>query len=85
MAQRRSETFPPVTLGHIRGHGCHDLLVYCTAMNCSHSATINADRWPDNAPIRPLGKRMVCTRCGHVGADPHFNSGILSTGRILSK
>jgi hypothetical protein len=25
---RKIETFPPVTMGHIRGHGCRDLLVY---------------------------------------------------------
>jgi hypothetical protein len=79
MAQRSSVTFPSVTLGHIRGHGCRDPLVYCAAMNCSHRGTLNADRWPDDTPIRPLGKRMVCTRCGHIGADvrpdwsPHVN------------
>jgi hypothetical protein len=25
---RKAETFPPVTMGHMRGHGCRDLLVY---------------------------------------------------------
>jgi hypothetical protein len=25
---REVETFPPVTMGHIRGHGCRDLLVW---------------------------------------------------------
>jgi hypothetical protein len=29
MAGQHRETFEPVTLGHIRGHGCRDLLVYC--------------------------------------------------------
>jgi hypothetical protein len=24
---RKAETFPPVTMGHIRSHGCRDLLV----------------------------------------------------------
>jgi hypothetical protein len=38
MTLRRRETFPPVTLGHIRGHGCHNLLVYCTSGWCHHSA-----------------------------------------------
>jgi hypothetical protein len=28
MAIRKVGTFPPVTMGHIRGHGCRDLLVY---------------------------------------------------------
>jgi hypothetical protein len=26
MAVRKNETFPPVTMGHIRSHGCRDLL-----------------------------------------------------------
>jgi len=63
------ETFPPVTLGHIRGHGCRDLLVYCGAINCSHHIVMSADRFDDDVPIRPLGTRMVCSRCGHRGAD----------------
>ena len=37
---RKCETFEPVTLGQIRGHGCRDLLVYCRSINCSHSATL---------------------------------------------
>ena len=28
MVPRKTETFEPVTLGHIRSHGCRDLLVY---------------------------------------------------------
>src|SRR5438105_4011632 len=77
--QRKAETFEPVTLGHIRSHGCRDLLIYCGSINCSHSATMNADHLPDETPIRPLGARMVCSKCGHVGADvrpdwsPHVN------------
>jgi hypothetical protein len=27
MAVHKVETFPPVTMGHIRGHGCRDLLI----------------------------------------------------------
>jgi hypothetical protein len=26
---RKAETFPPVTMAHIRDDGCRDLLVYC--------------------------------------------------------
>jgi hypothetical protein len=29
MTTRKRETFEPVTMGHIRGHGCRHLLVYC--------------------------------------------------------
>jgi hypothetical protein len=69
MAIRKTETFPPVTLGHIRGHGCRSLLVYCSSLHCNHSATLNADWLPDETPIRSLCPRMVCTQCGMIGAD----------------
>src|SRR5271165_6274510 len=67
MAVRKAETFPPVTMGHIRGHGCRALLVYCGSGH--HSATMNADWLPHEPPVRSLCRRMVCTRCGMIGAD----------------
>jgi hypothetical protein len=79
MAIRKAETFPPVTLGHIRLHGCRELLVYCGSINCNHGATMNADHMPNDTPIRGLGSRMVRNKCGHIGADvrpdwsPHVN------------
>jgi hypothetical protein len=79
MKVRKRETFEPVTLGHIRGHGCRDLLVYCGSIHCSYGAKLIADQLPDKTPIKPLGTRMVCTRCGYRGADvrpdwsPHTN------------
>jgi|AmaraimetFIIA100_FD_contig_101_1014917_length_1756_multi_5_in_0_out_0_4 hypothetical protein len=54
---------------HIRGHGCRNLLVYCTSGWCHHSALINADWLPDETPVRSLCPRMVCTACGLIGAD----------------
>jgi hypothetical protein len=60
---------PSVTLGHIRSDGCRDLLVYCVSGQCNHSVTINADHLPDELPVRSLCARMICTRCGMVGAD----------------
>jgi hypothetical protein len=67
MAVRRRETFPPVTMGHIRGHGCRDLLIYCASGRCS--AVMNGDWLPDDAPVRSLCGRMICTRCGFIGGD----------------
>jgi hypothetical protein len=69
MAVRKAETFPPVTMGHIRGHGCRDLLVYCSSGFCNHSATLNGDWLSDDVPVRSLCRRMVCTKCGMIGAD----------------
>ncbi len=68
MVVRKGETFEPVTMGHIRSHGCRDLLIYCGSINCSHSATLSADHMPDDTPIRPLGGRMVCSTFGRIGA-----------------
>ena len=59
----------PVTLGHIRGHGCPSLLVYCGSIHCSHSAEWRPDDLPDDLKLRTLDPRMRCTRCGHRGAD----------------
>jgi hypothetical protein len=67
MPQSR-ETFPPVTMGHIRSHGVTRLLVYCHATECNHSAKVDADALPDDVPVRSLCPRMVCTRCGLIGA-----------------
>jgi hypothetical protein len=75
----------PVLLGRVAGsgrfrsHGCRDLLVYCSSGRCHHSARINADWLPDETSVRSLCARMVCTRCGMIGADvrpdwgPHVN------------
>lgn len=79
MIPRNSESFEPVTMGHIRSHGCRDLLVYCDSGRCHHSALMNADGLPDEMPVRSLCPRMVCTQCGMIGADvrpdwgPHVN------------
>jgi hypothetical protein len=79
MAIHESSRLASVTLGHIRSHGCRDLLIYCGCIDCSHSAVMNADHLSDDTPTRPLGARMVCTHCGHMGADvrpdwgPHVN------------
>ena len=44
MVRRKAEAFEPVTMGHIRGHGCRDLLVYCNSGRCHHSATMRQAR-----------------------------------------
>ena len=69
MFPRKSESLEPVTLGHIRSHGCRKLLVHCDSGRCHHIATLNADWLPDETPVRSLCRRMVCTRCGMIGAD----------------
>jgi len=81
MTPRRHETFPQVTLGQIRGHGCRNLLVYCESLWCNHSAVMNADGLPDEMPVRSLCPRMVYTACGLVGADVRPNWSPLTNRR----
>jgi hypothetical protein len=59
----------PVTLGHMRSQGCRDLLVYCNSDRCNYSTIMNVGHLPDDTPIKSLGDGIVCTRCGHLGAD----------------
>jgi hypothetical protein len=47
MVPPQTKTFPPVAKGHIRGHGCRALLVYCGSGRCHHS------------PGRSLGARRT--------------------------
>jgi hypothetical protein len=58
-----------VTLANMRSHGCRDLRVYCTSGWCHHSSVMNADALPDDTALLELDRRMVCSRCGLVGAD----------------
>jgi hypothetical protein len=62
-------TFRPVTMGHIRSHGCRDLLVYCISPWCNYDAKLNGDWLSDDTVLLDLDPRMVCTACGLIGAD----------------
>jgi hypothetical protein len=55
----KAETFEPVTMRHLRGHGVTRLLVYCGAINCNHHTVMNADHLTDDTAIRPLGDRIM--------------------------
>jgi hypothetical protein len=38
-----------------------------------HEAIIGVEPWPDNVPVPMFGPRIVCTKCGIVGADARPN------------
>jgi hypothetical protein len=59
--------FHPITLGNMRELGVRSLAVTCEL--CHHEEVLPADKWSDAVPVRALRPRMVCTRCGIVGAD----------------
>jgi hypothetical protein len=52
-------------------NGVRSLAVSCWI--CHHQAVLSADPWPDHLPVPTFGPRMLCTRCGIVGADARPN------------
>jgi hypothetical protein len=40
---------------------------------CRHEVVINVDKYPGDLLVREFGPRMVCTKCGMVGADVRPN------------
>ena len=69
---RFNDPIEPMTLGNMRAHGVRSLDVSCWL--CHHRAILSAEPWPDSTPVPAFGPRMVCTRCGIIGADarPHW-------------
>jgi hypothetical protein len=67
MAGRSTEPIEPMTLGNMRRLGVRSIAVACLV--CRHEATMGAEPWADDVPVPAFGPRMVCTRCGIIGAD----------------
>jgi hypothetical protein len=67
----RSQAGDPMTLGNMRANGVRSLDV--SYWQCHHRAILSADPWPDHVPVPSFGPRMVCTRCGIIGADARPN------------
>ena len=61
----------PMMLGNMRANGVRSLDVSCWL--CHHRVIMSADRWSDDVPVPAFGPRMVCTRCGIIGADARPN------------
>jgi hypothetical protein len=53
----------------MRSHGCRRLMVYCLSPRCHHHAVLDGDFLSDDYPVKALEHRMICTRCGAIGAD----------------
>jgi hypothetical protein len=69
--QPRSSPGDPMTLGNMRANGVRSLDVSC--WQCHHRTILSAAPWSDDVPVPTFGPRMVCTRCGIVGADARPN------------
>ena len=58
-------------LANMRSPGIRSLAVTCEL--CHHAAVADVARWPGRVPVPTFGPKMVCTRCGMVGADVRPN------------
>jgi hypothetical protein len=63
--------FEPTELTNMRQNGVRSLLVMC--FGCRHEVILNVDEYPGDLLVREFGPRMVCTKCGMVGADVRPN------------
>jgi hypothetical protein len=61
----------PMDLANMRRNGVRSLEVAC--LGCRHQVVINVDQYPGDLLVREFGPRMVCTKCGMVGADVRPN------------
>jgi hypothetical protein len=61
----------PMDLANMRQNGVRSLAVAC--FGCRHEVIVDADMYPSEFLVKNFGRRMVCTKCGMVGADVRPN------------
>jgi hypothetical protein len=64
-----------ITFAEMREMDVRGVVVFCADYRCSHSVTLDADRWPDDIRLSDIEGQFTCTACGKRGADvrPDFN------------
>jgi hypothetical protein len=70
-ARSVEDKIEPMDLANVRQSGVRSLLVMC--FGCRHEVILNVDQYPGDPLVREFGPRMVCTKCGMVGADVRPN------------
>jgi hypothetical protein len=58
-----------MTVGNMRELGVRGLMVSCLNPQCLHQERIDVRGYSDDVPVPYFGPRMVCTKCGMIGAD----------------
>jgi hypothetical protein len=61
----------PMTLANMRQNGARSLAVQCH--QCRHEVIMNVDHLAGDVTVPSFGPRMVCTKCGTIGADVRPN------------
>jgi hypothetical protein len=72
MAVRRpDDPIEPMDLANMRANGARSLDVQCN--QCRHRVIVNVDHLAGDLTVPSFGPRMVCTKCGTIGADVRPN------------
>jgi hypothetical protein len=71
MALPPKYSIEPMDLANMRQNSVRSLLVMC--YGCPHEVILNVDQYPGDLLVREFGPRMVCTKCGMVGAEVRPN------------
>jgi hypothetical protein len=71
MASRFTDPIEPMDLANMRANGVRSLDVQCH--QCRHRVIVNVEHLSGNVTVASLGRRMVCTKCGTIGADVRPN------------
>jgi hypothetical protein len=67
MARSRfNDPIEPMTLQNMRENGVRSLAVQCHQRR--HEVAMNVDHLPGDLTVPSFGPRMVCTKCGTIGA-----------------
>ena len=68
---RFTDPIEPMDLANMRQNGVRSLAVQCP--QCRHEVILNVDHLPGDLTVPSFGPRMVCTKCGTIGADARPN------------
>ena len=72
MARSRfNDPIEPMDLANMRQNGVRSLEVRC--LQCRHEVIMNVDHLPGDLTVPSFGPKMVCTKCGTVGAGARPN------------
>jgi hypothetical protein len=70
-ATRFNDPIEPMTIANMRESGVRSLAFW--RHRCHHERTMNVDHLPGDLTVPSFILRMVCTKCGIVGADVRPN------------
>jgi hypothetical protein len=72
MARSRfNDPIEPMDLANMRENGVRSLSVQCH--QCRHLVVMNVDHLPGDLTVKSFEPKMVCTKCGAIGADARPN------------